>query len=54
MPNGMKMSLAQAEQSAKMAAQMMNNPELAKVMKDAMAESPALQDGLKRLGEMQK
>ncbi len=54
MPNGMTLSLAQAEQSAKMAAQMMNNPELAKMMKGAMAQSPALQEGLKKLGEMQK
>jgi hypothetical protein len=54
MPNGMKMSLAQAEQSAKMASQVMNNPELAKAMKEAMAQSPALQEGLKRLGEMQR
>jgi hypothetical protein len=54
MPNGMKLSLDQAEQSAKLASQMMNNPELAKMMKGAMAQSPALQEGLKKLGEMQK
>jgi hypothetical protein len=52
MPNGMKLSLDQAEQSAKMASQMMNNPELAKMMKGAIAQSPALQEGLKKLGEI--
>ena len=49
LPNGMKMSLDQAQQGAKMAAQMMNNPEVAKMMKGAIS-NPAVQDALKRLG----
>jgi hypothetical protein len=49
LPNGMKMSLDQAQQSAKLATQMMNNPEMAKVMKDAM-NNPALKEAMKQLG----
>jgi hypothetical protein len=49
LPNGMKMSLDQAQQSARMAAQMMSSPEMAKMMKDAMS-NPAVQNALKQIG----
>lgn len=48
LPNGMKMSLEQAEQSAKMASQMMNSPELANMMKGAM-NNPAVRDAMRKM-----
>jgi hypothetical protein len=49
LPNGMRMSLDQAQQSAKMASQMMNNPEMAKAMREVM-NNPAMKDVMKQLG----
>jgi hypothetical protein len=54
MPNGMKLSLAQAEQSAKLASKVMKNPEVEKMLKQAMEQSPELQDAITRFGDMQK
>jgi hypothetical protein len=55
MPNGMKVSLEQAQQSARMAAQLANNPEMAQLMnnmKGLEGGAQAIQDAVKQLGQM--
>jgi len=54
MPNGMTVSLAQAEQGAKIAAQMASNPDMAQLMnnmKGLEGGAQALQEAMKNLGQ---
>jgi hypothetical protein len=53
MPNGMKVSMEQAEQGAKIAAQMASNPDMAQLMnnmKGLEGGAQALQEAMKNLG----
>jgi hypothetical protein len=55
MPNGMKVSLEQMRQGARIAAQMATNPEMAQLMqnlKGLEGGAQALQDAMKNLGNM--
>jgi len=50
MENGMRINLEQAKQGAKMAAEMMKNPDMLKAMKNAMAgANPEVAEALKNL-----